>query len=102
MAGLVPGLVPAIHVVQSKKWKRFATILPWRSTSRDNLLKYWRPTEVDGRDKPGHEGRSGAGVAGVGIPHSPASGATGLEIGLSAGDGAAAPATRSRSFWKTT
>ena len=67
-----------------------------------HLLKYWRPTDADGRDKLGHDGRSGAGVAGVGIPHSPASGATGLEIGLSAGDGAAAPDTRSRKFWKTT
>jgi hypothetical protein len=38
----------------------------------------------------------------VAIPHSPASGATGLEIGLSAGAGAAAPDTRSRRFWKTT
>jgi hypothetical protein len=29
MAGLVPGLVPAIHVVQFTKGKIFATILPW-------------------------------------------------------------------------
>jgi hypothetical protein len=29
---VMAGLVPAIHVVQLKKWKRFATMLPWRST----------------------------------------------------------------------
>jgi len=47
----------------------------------------------------GPKRRRGCGVT---IPHSPASGATGFEIGLSAGDGAAAPDTRSRRFWKTT
>jgi len=29
---VMAGLVPAIHVVQLKKWKRFATVLPWSLT----------------------------------------------------------------------
>jgi hypothetical protein len=54
MAGLVPGLVPAIHVVQFPRRKRFATP-PWRSTKSSNLLKYLRPSDVDRRDKPGDD-----------------------------------------------
>jgi hypothetical protein len=40
-SAVMAGLVPAIHVVQLKKRKRFASVLTrfWRS--RNNILKYW-------------------------------------------------------------
>ena len=44
-------------VVARSEFSRFAAVSPARSTNSDSFAKYWRLDDVDGRDKPGHDGR---------------------------------------------
>jgi hypothetical protein len=49
------GLVPAIHAVRLNKQKDLSPSAVAIDKRRDDLLKYRRSSDVDGRDKPGHD-----------------------------------------------